>query len=160
MITNNGAVIFSTQFEGATGTRQLTDTGGASSTPNYSTSALYLGANMQTFPNDKGACMILGVGDAEPQKTDYFLDETEVDGVDISEAIPCVSARKSITPNGNTVFTATYQNTSNRAYTIKEIGIIQQTYTSAVYLVARTLIPPRTIQPNETVTFSYVIQFG
>ena len=159
MITNNGAVIFSAQFGNGTGTRQLTDTGGMASTPNYSTSALYLEANMQTFPNDKGACMILGVGNAEPQKTDYFLDETEVDGVDISEAIPCVSASKSITPSGNTVFTATYSNTSNRAYTIKEIGIIQQTYKAAVYLVARTLIPPRTIQPNETLTFSYVVEF-
>ena len=160
MITNNGAVIFSAQFGNGTGTRQLTDTGGMASTPNYSTSALYLEANMQTFPNDKGACMILGVGDAEPQKTDYFLDETEVDGVDISEAVPCISANKSITSNGNIVFTATYQNTSNNAYTIKEIGIIQQTYTAAVYLVARTLIPPRTIQPNETVTFSYVVEFN
>lgn len=162
MITKNGAIIYSAQcdYNAITGDRVLTNISGTSSAPNYSYSGLYLSGVMKTNMSDSGTCMQLGVGDAEPTKNDYYFDETIVDGVDVNNAIPCISAVKSISADGSIVYTATFSNNSAVAYAIKEIGLIQTTYGNAHYLMARKVIPTRTIQPGETATFSYVIEFN
>ena len=163
MITNNGAIIYSAQcdYNAVTGDRVLTNINGTSSAPNYSTSGLKLTGDMQNNMSSGGTCMQLGVGDAEPTKNDYYFDETIVDGVNVNNAIPCISAAKSISADGSIVYTATFSNNSSVAYTIKEIGLIQTMYDGNThYLTARKLIPPRTIQPGETATFSYTIKFN
>lgn len=162
MITKNGAIIYSAQcgYNAGTEDRVLTNINGTSSAPNYSDGGLYLSGNMRINMSNYGTCMQLGVGDAEPAKTDYYFAETVVDGVDVNNAIPCISAAKSVSADGSIVYTATFSNNSSVAYTIKEIGLIQTTYENAHYLTARKLIPPRTIQPGETVTFSYVVEFN
>ena len=162
MITKNGAIIYSAQcgYNAATEDRVLTNINGTSSVPNLSLSGLYLSGEMPKNMSDYGTCMQLGVGDAEPTKNDYYLDETIVDGVNVNDAIPCISAAKSVSADGSIVYTATFSNNSSIAYTIKEIGLVQTTFNNAHYLTARKLIPPRTIQPNETVTFSYVVEFN
>lgn len=162
MITKNGAIIYSAQcdYNAGTGDRVLTNISGASSAPNYSNSSLHLGGVMKTNMSDFGTCMQLGVGDAEPAKNDYYFDETIVDGVNVNNAIPCISAAKSVSADGSIVYTATFSNNSSVAYDVKEIGLIQTTYGNEHYLIARKLIPSRTVQPNETVTFSYVIEFN
>lgn len=162
MITKNGAIIYSAQcgYNQATEDRVLTNINGTSSAKNYGTSGLYLYGNMQKNMSEYGTCMELGVGDAEPAKSDYYFDETIVDGVNVNNAIPCISAAKSVSADGSIIYTATFSNNSSVAYTIKEIGLIQTVFENAHYLTARKLIPPRTIQPGETVTFSYVIEFN
>lgn len=162
MITKNGAIIYSAQCDNnqGTGDKVLTNTSGTSSAPNYSQSSLYLYSNMQINMSNYGTCMRIGVGDAEPAKSDYYLDETIVDGVDVNNAIPCISAAKSISADGSIVYTATFSNNSAVAYAIKEIGLIQTVYNNGHYLIARKVIPTRTIQPGETATFSYVIEFN
>lgn len=162
MITKNGAIIYSAQCDNnqGTGDRVLTNISGTSSAPNYGQSSLYLNSNMQINMSNYGACMRLGVGDAEPAKTDYYFDETVVDGVDVNNAIPCTAAVKSVSADGSIIYTATFSNNSSVAYTIKEIGLVQTVYNNAHYLIARKLIPARTIQPGETATFSYVIEFN
>lgn len=162
MITKNGAIIYSAQcgYNAGTEDRVLTNINGTSSAPNYSDNGLYLSGNMRINMSNYGTCMQLGVGDTEPAKNDYYFDETIVDGVNVNNAIPCISAAKSVSADGSIVYTATFSNNSSVAYTIKEIGLIQTAYENAHYLTARKLIPPRTIQPGETVTFSYVIEFN
>ena len=163
MITKNGAIIYSAQcgYNAGTESRVLTKINGSSSAPNYSTSGLELSGVMQKNMSSGGTCIQLGVGDAEPTKNDYYLNETIVDGVNVNNAIPCISAVKSISADGNIVYTAIFSNNSSVAYTIKEIGLIQTMYDGNThYLTARKLIPPRTIQPGETATFSYVIAFN
>ena len=98
--------------------------------------------------------LAIGEGTNEPQKGDYNIQEITSSRVQKS-AITSVS----YTPDGNPVLTRTFTSISSENVTITEFGIylVVQGY---VFLVARKLIPPRTLAPGETATFSYEIAFN
>lgn len=114
-----------------------------------------------SFVNDaQGMCLNLGVGDTTETFNDYTLDEMEINGVDVNTIVTCqYSTYKwsaSTTDNGSVVMTFTFQNTGADSVTIKELGLFYVNKAMKI-LCARKVIPPRTILPNETVTFAFEI---
>jgi hypothetical protein len=112
------------------------------------------------------SCMVmnLGVGTAQPSTSDYWLDETEVDGVDVNTLIECARPQGDtwspvVLNNGDIVYTYSFLNTSNRSITITELGLSFACMYGKI-LCGRHLIPARVIEPGETVTFSYELNFN
>lgn len=109
-----------------------------------------------------GMVMNLGVGSAEPAASDYWLDETEIDGTDINAIVTCQHTgtwSPTLLENGNIAYTYTFLNTSQSAVTVTEIGL-SFLCTTGKFLVGRKLIPPRTIQSFESVTFTYELAYA
>lgn len=109
-----------------------------------------------------GMVMNLGVGLSEPSASDYWLDETEIDGQDINAIITCQHTgtwSPTLLENGNIAYTYTFLNTSQSAVTVTEIGLSFLCETGK-FLVGRKLIPPRTIQSGESVTFTYELAYA
>ena len=99
-----------------------------------------------------GLAMAVGSGDTEFTENSYWLSNAET-------GVVCNSC--SVTANGQAmIVTAVFTNTSNSAKDIKEIGLMFAHYGLMNFLIAGKNIPTRTIQPNETVTFSYVVEFN
>ncbi|MBQ8119186.1 MAG: hypothetical protein IJ172_00480 [Ruminococcus sp.] len=99
-----------------------------------------------------GLAMAVGSGDTEFTESSYWLSNAETDVV-------CNSC--SVTANGQAmIVTAVFTNTSNSAKDIKEIGLMFAHYGSMNFLLAGKNVPIRTMQPNETATFSYEISFN
>lgn len=95
-----------------------------------------------------GFRLLYGGGDAPESTADYKLDEP-LGIMGISGTCGYGS--------GNYIVTGTGVNTGATAITIKEIGmaaVLQDNQGAQAFLVARKVIPPRTVQPNETFTFS------
>lgn len=107
-----------------------------------------------------GIIAFVGIGDTAPTADDYFLDDVDVGGVDVNTIVQCTSVRSSglITPKGIS-YLFTFMNTGESAVTIKEICIVYRLNQNEKYMIARKVIPPRAIQSNETVTFSYEIDW-
>lgn len=107
-----------------------------------------------------GTTMIVGVGDAAENVNDYWLEETEINGVDVNTIITLQSVSSvwypTFTSSGKGVYTFSFRNEGNTSIIIKEIGLIYVNTNSRVLLARRT-ITPRTVAPNETVTFNYEI---
>lgn len=117
--------------------------------------------NSVSSANTGGMVMNLGVGSAEPASSDYWLDETDIDGNDINAIITCQHTgtwSPTELENGNIAYTYTFLNTGTEAITVTEIGL-SFLCTTGKFLVGRRLIPPRTIQSFESVTFTYEIMF-
>ena len=151
MITKNGGAIMTVfaydyqnwSFKDKSGTTFTED--------NMSYGKIYM-HKAETSQNE-GAWARLGSGDTEPTADDYKLAQ-EVN-------IPCVSASLGVA-DGKAVYTYSFLNNTAQAITVSEMGLfsfIGGHYNNQI-LVARKLIPARTIQPNETVTFSYVVEFN
>lgn len=98
--------------------------------------------------------LAIGEGTNEPQKSDYSMQEITNARVRKSDTITV-----SYTPDGNPTLTRTFTSVSSEDVTITELGIYL-VVNGYVYLVARKLIPPRTLTPGETATFSYEIAFN
>ena len=98
--------------------------------------------------------LAVGSGTSEPQKSDYNIQEITSQYLSKS-ALTTVS----YTPDGNVLFTRTFTNITNDNVTITEIAVYL-VVSGYVFLVARKLILPRTLAPNETATFSYIIAFN
>ena len=98
--------------------------------------------------SNSGFRLLYGSGDTPESTADYKLDEPlGIMGVSGS----CGYG------SGNYIVTGTGINTGETAITIKEIGmaaVLQDNQGAQAFLVARKVIPPRTVQPNETFTFS------
>ena len=103
-----------------------------------------------------GMIALLGVGDTPVTPDDYCLDEMNVGNVDVNTIIQCsaVFTRPTVTARGIS-YVFTFVNTGNTAITIKEMCLAMRFSGSVKYMIARKVIPPRTIQANETATFSY-----
>lgn len=97
--------------------------------------------------------LAIGNGTNEPQKSDYNMAEITNQYVFKDEIYV------NITPDGAVIFTRSYTNIVEDTITITELGLylVVEGY---VFLVARKLIPPRTLAPGETATFSYKIAFN
>lgn len=113
----------------------------------------------------RGVKMRLGVGTTPPTLDDYWLDETQVNGVDVNQEIICTTASIGRGVNGSTLYTFTFYNNSRNTYTLKEIclamvpsGVTGDDSPNGRHIMlARKLIVPRTVQPAETITFTYEI---
>ena len=172
MLTTNGAKIITYNKIIVTNTTSMTKTDGTEIEELTGGSATYAFKrcgykNTLDTATSGNASMVmnLGVGSAEPTSNDYWLDETEISGVDVNTVVECARAQgtdtwaPSILSNGNIAYTYVFRNNGNAAVTITEIGL-SFVCTMGKFLVGRCLIPPRTIQPNETVTFTYELAFA
>lgn len=172
MITTNGAKIITYTKIMVTNTTSMTKTDGT--TVEYLTggSATYAFRRCSwkniddatTSSRYDGMVMNLGVGSAEPSASDYWLDKTEIGGTDINTIITCSypgsdNWNASILDNGNIAYTYVFHNTGSDAITVTEIGL-SYVCSAGKYLVGRKLIAPRTIQPDEAVTFTYILGYA
>ncbi len=172
MITTNGAKIITYNKINTSNTTSMTKTDGT--TVEYLTggSATYAfrrcswknTVDVTSATSENGMVMNLGVGSAEPSASDYWLDETEISGTDINTIITCSypgsdTWNAAVLDNGNIAFTYVFRNTGSDAITVTEIGL-SYVCPAGKYLVGRKLIAPRTIQPGETVTFTYELAYA
>lgn len=120
----------------------------------------------------KGVGMVLGLGTTEPTVNDYWLADTDVDGTDINSIITISTESNNAPYTTSTapetmIYTTTFRNTdTENSYTINEIGlyiVVNVDYSAQPFyrtpiLIARKIIPARTVAPLESVTFSYAFE--
>ncbi len=170
MLTTNGAkmITYNKIFGSSAPNLILTDGTAQTATVSATTQAFrrcgYNNTAATLATSDSCMVMILGVGTAQPSASDYWLDETEIGGVDVNTIVECARASGTdmwnavVLNNGNIAYSYVFRNTGSDAVTITEIGL-SFACMYGKFLVGRCLIPPRTIQPNETVTFTYELAF-
>lgn len=112
--------------------------------------------------SQRGIKMRLGVGIAEPTVDDYKLYERLIDGVDVNTSIVCVNASIGYGVNGEIIYTFTFQNSTTSPITVKEACLECTPSVSGganipTFMLARTLITPRTFTAGMTGSFSYTI---
>lgn len=152
MITKNGGAVMTIFAQTGSQSWTLKDKNGTAFTV---LSMAYGGTFMKKAETsqDEGTWARLGSGDTEPTVNDYNLEQ-EVN-------VSCVSASLAVA-DGKAIYTYSFLNNTSEAVTVSEMGLF--TFISGYYnnqiLVARKLIPARTIQPGETATFSYTIRFN
>lgn len=168
MITNNGAQMLSKVRVGGRAIQDCTfyDEDGnifttlAQAQYAYSRCTKYNTTRTVSTSSSEGTTMIVGLGDTAENVNDYWLEETEIEGVDVNTIITLQSAQNTwlptITSSGKMVFTFSFRNGSSSSITIKEIGLIYVNTNGRIMLARRT-ITPRVVTPNETVTFNYEI---
>lgn len=110
--------------------------------------------------NQRGIKMRLGVGTTPPKPEDIWLDETEVDGVDINTYITCTSASVAGQTDGSVKYSFTFSNGGSSAVTINEICILcspsrTNPPANAGIMLGRKVITPTTIAAGGTATFTY-----
>lgn len=142
MITKNGALIFG-KGKMTGGNIQITNS---------------LGENKSVYvlnsyaPNDW--TMSVGSGTTEPTRDDIRLTNGITGTIIQVGTLTC-----DVASNGNLIFTRAFTNISDSDVTITELGLYLMDNGNA-FFAAHKLIPARTVQPNETVTFSYVVEFN
>ena len=168
MITNNGAQILSKVRVGSRATQDCTlyDEDGnifttlAQAQDAYSRCTKNNTTRTVSSSSYSGTTMIVGLGDTAENVNDYWLEETEIEGVDVNTIVTLQSAQNTwlptITSSGKMVFTFSFRNEGSTSITIKEIGLLYVN-TNGRILLARRTITPRVVSPNETVTFNYEI---
>lgn len=102
--------------------------------------------------------MYVGTGDTAPTKNDYNLVSP------VANALNNFSVTAISSSNGCVVIcTANMTNSTDSDITIKEIGLFKRFFTNnnayADGMLARTLLTPITLAPNETVGVTYVLTF-
>ena len=105
-----------------------------------------------------GITMNLGLGDTEPTSEDYWLDDTDLNGVDVNTVVRIQGTKGTFENDvyGNPMYSFIFKNVGQSAVTIREIGL-SYLDSRGKFLIARKLIPPRTIEQGETATFTYTI---
>ena len=98
--------------------------------------------------------MSVGSGTTEPTRDDITLTSGIPGTIVQFGTLTC-----DVASNGNLIFTRAFTNISDSDVTITELGLYLMDDADA-FFAAHKLIPARTVQPNETVTFSYVIEFN
>lgn len=98
--------------------------------------------------------MAVGSGTTEPTRDDISLPNGISGSIIQIGTLTC-----DVASNGNLIFTRAFTNISDSDVTITELGLYLMNGNNA-FFAAHKLIPARTVQPNETVTFSYVVEFN
>lgn len=142
MITKNGALIFGKGKMMPQNIQMKNSLG-----ENKNVSVMYKYA-----PDDW--TMNVGSGTTEPTRDDITLPNGIPGRVVQIGTLTC-----DVASNGNLIFTRAFTNISDSDVTITELGLYLMDGADA-FLAAHKLIPARTVQPNETVTFSYVVEFN
>lgn len=108
-----------------------------------------------------GPHVVIGAGDTPPTKEDYDLADSSIMA---SDKMRSLTQTTSWTKEDGTVVTVQWQNNSDSAITVREVGFAMKSANtayskSANYLLARKVLDtPVTIQPNEVYAFSYGIK--
>ena len=149
MIVKNGSILFS---KGKIGNATIEDA------DMKTTSGSSMGIVVDRRKSSIGASdyfIDVGKGTTEPAINDYSLSDTIS-----SSSISRGTSSSSYTSTGNLIITRPFTNNSAEDITITELGMFV-TVSSYTYMLARILLDvPRTITPNETATFSYVVSFN
>ncbi len=129
-----------------------------STATNYTKSAVLNQINENT---NIGVTMFLGVGSTPPTVNDIWLDKINVDGEDINNIIRMQTANVGEGANGKVTYTFSFMNAGG-IQTIREIAlaIVPSNTTTdprngRCVMIARKLIPARTVEIGETITFTY-----
>lgn len=123
----------------------------------------YASFDWKTFQQgtSSGVKLVVGVGNTPATYNDYCLDETEIGGVDIDTLISTANGTITVDNMGQYNITATFTNMSSQTIEIQEIGLIAygsgSTMTNAWVLMARSVIPKKTLAPSDNVTITYTI---
>lgn len=142
MITKNGALIF--------GAGKMKDSSIQIKNSLGENKSVYV---MHKYaPNDW--TMGVGSGTTEPTRDDIRLTNGIPGTIVQVGTLTC-----DVASNGNLIFTRAFTNISDSDVTITELGLYLMDGDDA-FFAAHKLIPARTVQPNETVTFSYVVAFN
>lgn len=142
MITKNGALMFG---KGKIKGDNIQITNSLGESVNIYVTSKYA-------PNDW--TMAVGNGTTEPTRDDIRLTNGIPGTIVQIGTLTC-----DVASNGNLIFMRAFTNISDSDVTITELGLYLMDGSNAL-LMARKLIPAKTLQPNETVTFSYVFQFN
>lgn len=166
MITYNGAQCFGASS--ITGNNvpinALTLIDGSKNTAQITRSNLYLNTASQT-DSQRGVKMRLGFSRSTPTLDDFDLidrivEDAEEYNVDVNTIVTCTSATIATTAEGSVVYSYTFTNESpDQSFTINEVGLFVSTLgtTSFTALLARSVVPSRTVEPRKTISFTYTI---
>ena len=149
MITSFGANIFCNAYicKNNIAVGDVVDIEGNQNTSSMSNTAF----NFKSYGSSSGSVkMVYGGGDT-PETAD---DNALADPIGAFEYNGSANYN-----NGKYVVTATATYTGSDPITVKEIGIIVKQSGGQQFLVARKVVPPRTVQPNETFTYSMTVNF-
>lgn len=108
-----------------------------------------------------GMKLVVGVGNTPPTYNDYCLDETEIGGVNIDTLISTANGAITVDNMGQYNITATFTNMSSQPIDIQEMGLVAygsgNRITNTWVLMARSVVPKKTLQPSDNVTLTYTI---
>lgn len=167
MITNNGGKMLTYGRLGISGTTvsYVLEDGTTEVNPGQVTNA-YKVCNKNNLDNplpsgqtsaSYGMVARLGFGTTAETPNDYTID-SDYNGVDVNTIITCQGSSQywnaTASNSGTAIFTFTFLHTGNEPITIDELGLYFVNSNMRV-LCMRNVISPRTIQPNETVTFNF-----
>lgn len=105
-----------------------------------------------------GMKLMVGTGDTPPTYDDYCLENREIGGVDIDTLISTANGSVTVDGLGQYSITATFTNLSQQTIDINEIGLVAISSNSTYrVLMARSVIPKKTLEPSDSVTLTYTI---
>lgn len=110
--------------------------------------------------HNAGMVAFLGVSNVPVKSSDYFLNDVTVGNENVNNIITCIQCRNHplATPKGLS-YQYTFMNSGSSAIEIKEICLCMRYNSNAIYMIARKVIPTRLVQPDETITFSYELNW-
>lgn len=88
------------------------------------------------------------------------LDDIDLENEFTSSVLSFSELTWSASGSGNVVFTRSFTNITNENLTISEIALYTKATSPSCLLAREVLSTPRTVAPNETVTFSFEIAFN
>lgn len=88
------------------------------------------------------------------------LDDIDLENELTSSVLSGSELTWSASGSGNVVFTRSFTNITNENLTISEIALYEKATSPSCLLAREVLSTPRTVAPNETVTFSFEIAFN
>ena len=150
MITTNGAnILLAFILKGNVAADSVTDITGAQNASSISISALSL-AKMFVPSSSSGVKMYFGASDKAESPDDYVLDD------------PVISSTNGTCGKSADKWfvTTTFTNNGSDPLVIKEIGVTAGTQSNnKEYLIARKVVPARTVAVGETATFTFTLDF-
>lgn len=111
--------------------------------------------DISSYTSESNYVLIVGGGTTQPTLDDIDL-ESEIN----TDTLTKTTLTWTATSVGNVVFTRSFTNITNKNVTISELGLFAVDGADAFLLAREVLSIPRTVVPNETVTFSYEIAFN
>lgn len=148
MITTNGVnILLAMILKGNVAVDSVTDITGAQNASAISYSALSFAKMLGT---SSGVKMYFGASDKAESPDDYVLDD------------PVISSTNGTCGKSADKWfvTTTFTNNGSDPLTIKEIGVTAGLQSnSKEYLIARKVVPARTVAVGETATFTFTLDF-
>jgi hypothetical protein len=99
--------------------------------------------------------LIVGGGTTQPT-----IDDIDLESEITTSTLTKTALTWAASGVGNVVFTRSFTNITNENVTISELGLFAVDSLRSYLLAREVLSTPRTVAPNETVTFSFEIAFN